>query len=141
LDHPATELDVDNLGKLLLAIAEIGSQLIVTSVHERGLKGHRHRTKVSRGTRRVRADGMKLLAAPFNPAQLRCHHVLGAIPRTLRLDDPATALDVDNLGKLLFAIAEIVKPADRHLVARVRAEGIEIGRRFHVEQGKFEPMV
>jgi DNA replication and repair protein RecF len=39
LDDPAAELDVDNLGKLLEAIAEIPSQLIVTSVHERGLEG------------------------------------------------------------------------------------------------------
>ena len=34
LDDPAAELDVDNLGKLLAAIAEIPAQLIVTSVHE-----------------------------------------------------------------------------------------------------------
>jgi DNA replication and repair protein RecF len=39
LDDPAAELDVDNLGKLLAVIAEIPSQLVVTSVHERGLQG------------------------------------------------------------------------------------------------------
>ena len=41
LDDPAAELDVDNLGKLLAALAEIPAQLIVTSVHERGLQGIR----------------------------------------------------------------------------------------------------
>ncbi len=39
LDDPAAELDVDNLGKLLSVIAEIPAQLVVTSVHERGLQG------------------------------------------------------------------------------------------------------
>src|SRR5690606_1227693 len=39
LDDPAAELDVDNLGKLLGVVAEIPAQLIVTSVHERGLEG------------------------------------------------------------------------------------------------------
>lgn len=98
------------------------------------VEGVAARDRVSRGQQ-------KMLAAAFILAQLQCHSALGAPPTTLMLDDPAAELDVDNLGKLLFAIAEIVKPADRHLVARVRAEGIEIGRRFHVEQGKFEPMV
>lgn len=39
LDDPAAELDVDNLGKLLAVIADIPAQLIVTSVHPRGLRG------------------------------------------------------------------------------------------------------
>ncbi|WP_237392652.1 DNA replication/repair protein RecF [Steroidobacter denitrificans] len=39
LDDPAAELDVDNLGKLLTVIADIPAQLIVTSVHQRGLRG------------------------------------------------------------------------------------------------------
>lgn len=39
LDDPAAELDVDNLGKLLAVIADIPAQLIVTSVHQRGLRG------------------------------------------------------------------------------------------------------
>lgn len=39
LDDPAAELDVDNLGKLLSVVAEIPAQLIITSVHERGLEG------------------------------------------------------------------------------------------------------
>lgn len=37
LDDPAAELDVDNLGKLFAVIAEIPSQLVITSVEERGL--------------------------------------------------------------------------------------------------------
>ncbi|MDY0066262.1 MAG: AAA family ATPase [Steroidobacteraceae bacterium] len=39
LDDPAAELDVDNLGKLLEAITEIPAQLVVTAVHEGGLRG------------------------------------------------------------------------------------------------------
>jgi DNA replication and repair protein RecF len=39
LDDPAAELDVDNLGKLLGAVSRIPAQLIITSVHERGLEG------------------------------------------------------------------------------------------------------
>ena len=39
LDDPAAELDVDNLGKLLAAVARIPAQLVITSVHESGLEG------------------------------------------------------------------------------------------------------
>lgn len=39
LDDPAAELDVDNLGKLLGAVSQIPSQLIITSVQEKGLEG------------------------------------------------------------------------------------------------------
>ena len=39
LDDPAAELDVDNLGKFLKALAELPAQLVVTAVSETGLRG------------------------------------------------------------------------------------------------------
>lgn len=39
LDDPAAELDAENLGRLLSVINEVPMQLIVTSVHQRGLGG------------------------------------------------------------------------------------------------------
>jgi recombinational DNA repair ATPase RecF len=82
-----------------------------------------------------------MLAAAFILAQLQCHTALGAVPTTLMLDDPAAELDVDNLGKLLLAIAEIPSQLIVTSVHERGLKGIEIGRRFHVKQGNFEPMV
>jgi DNA replication and repair protein RecF len=90
---------------------------------------------------RVSRGQQKMLAAAFILAQLRCHTALGATPTTLMLDDPAAELDVDNLGKLLSVIAEI---PSQLIVTSVHAQGlrgIDIGRRFHVEQGNFQPML
>jgi DNA replication and repair protein RecF len=98
------------------------------------VEGVAARDRVSRGQQ-------KMLAAAFILAQLQCHSALGAPPTTLMLDDPAAELDVDNLGKLLLAIAEIPSQLIVTSVHEQGLKGIEIGRRFHVEQGKFEPMV
>lgn len=98
------------------------------------VEGVAARDRVSRGQQ-------KMLAAAFILAQLRCHCALGAPPTTLMLDDPAAELDVDNLGKLLLAIAEIPSQLIVTSVHEQGLKGIEIGRRFHVEQGKFGPMV
>lgn len=92
------------------------------------------RDRVSRGQQ-------KMLAAAFILAQLRCHTALGAPETTLMLDDPAAELDVDNLGKLLLAIAEIPSQLIVTSVHERGLRGIDIGRRFHVKQGRFEPMV
>ena len=92
------------------------------------------RDRVSRGQQ-------KMLAAAFILSQLQCHTALGAAPTTLMLDDPAAELDVDNLGKLLLAIAEIPSQLIVTSVHERGLKGIEIGRRFHVKQGHFEPMV
>lgn len=92
------------------------------------------RDRVSRGQQ-------KMLAAAFILAQLQCHAALGAVPTTLMLDDPAAELDVDNLGKLLLAISEIPSQLIVTSVHERGLKGIEIGRRFHVKQGNFEPMV
>lgn len=90
---------------------------------------------------RVSRGQQKMLAAAFILAQLQCHTALGAIPTTLMLDDPAAELDVDNLGKLLLAIAQIPSQLIVTSVHERGLKGIDIGRRFHVEQGRFQPML
>jgi DNA replication and repair protein RecF len=92
------------------------------------------RDRVSRGQQ-------KMLAAAFILAQLQCHTALGAAPSTLMLDDPAAELDVDNLGKLLLAIAEIPSQLIVTSVHERGLKGIDIGRRFHVKQGRFEAVL
>jgi DNA replication and repair protein RecF len=39
LDDPAAELDVDNLGKLLKLLEKVPAQLVITALHQDGLKG------------------------------------------------------------------------------------------------------
>jgi DNA replication and repair protein RecF len=90
---------------------------------------------------RVSRGQQKMLAAAFILSQLQCHTALGATPTTLMLDDPAAELDVDNLGKLLLAIAEIPSQLIVTSVHERGLRGIDIGRRFHVEQGRFQPML
>lgn len=90
---------------------------------------------------RVSRGQQKMLAAAFILAQLQCHTALGAVPTTLMLDDPAAELDVDNLGKLLLAIAQIPSQLIVTSVHERGLKGIDIGRRFHVEQGRFQPML
>ena len=90
---------------------------------------------------RVSRGQQKMLAAAFILAQLQCHTAFGAAPTTLMLDDPAAELDVDNLGKLLSVIGEIPSQLIVTSVHEQGLRGIEIGRRFHVEQGRFAPML
>lgn len=98
------------------------------------IEGVPARDRVSRGQQ-------KMLAAAFILSQLQCHTALGAPETTLMLDDPAAELDVDNLGKLLLAIAEIPSQLIVTSVHERGLRGIDIGRRFHVKQGQFLPMV
>jgi recombinational DNA repair ATPase RecF len=82
-----------------------------------------------------------MLAAAFILAQVALR-AEGTGPRaTLMLDDPAAELDVDNLGKLLAAIAEIPSQLVVTSVHEQGLRGIRIQRRFHVEQGRFAPML
>ena len=82
-----------------------------------------------------------MLAAAFILAQVALR-AEGPGPRaTLMLDDPAAELDVDNLGKLLAAIAEIPAQLVVTSVHERGLQGIPIGRMFHVEQGRFAPML
>jgi DNA replication and repair protein RecF len=88
------------------------------------------RDRVSRGQQ-------KLLAAAFILGQLAYQSAQGAPPACLMLDDPAAELDVDNLGKLLAAVARIPAQLVITSVHRSGLEGVKLGRKFHVKQGNF----
>lgn len=92
------------------------------------------RDRVSRGQQ-------KMLAAAFVLSQLSLRTELGAPPACLMLDDPAAELDVDNLGKLLAVVSETRAQLIVTSVHERGLEGLEIERMFHVEQGRFAPMV
>jgi DNA replication and repair protein RecF len=98
------------------------------------VEGVAARDRVSRGQQ-------KMLAAAFILSQLQCHTALGATPSTLMLDDPAAELDVDNLGKLLLAIAEIPSQLIVTSVHERGLRGIDIGRLFNVKQGPFHAVL
>jgi DNA replication and repair protein RecF len=88
------------------------------------------RDRVSRGQQ-------KLLAAAFILGQLLFQAAQGAPPACLMLDDPAAELDVDNLGKLLAAVARIPAQLIITSVHERGMEGVKLGRKFHVKQGNF----
>jgi DNA replication and repair protein RecF len=88
------------------------------------------RDRVSRGQQ-------KLLAAAFILGQLAYQSAKGAPPACLMLDDPAAELDVDNLGKLLAAVARIPAQLIITSVHESGLEGVKVGRKFHVKQGNF----
>jgi DNA replication and repair protein RecF len=88
------------------------------------------RDRVSRGQQ-------KLLAAAFILGQLSFQAAQGAPPACLMLDDPAAELDVDNLGKLLAAVARIPAQLIITSVHDSGLEGVKLGRKFHVKQGNF----
>jgi DNA replication and repair protein RecF len=88
------------------------------------------RDRVSRGQQ-------KLLAAAFILGQLAFQSARGAPPACLMLDDPAAELDVDNLGKLLAAVAAIPAQLIITSVHESALEGVKLGRKFHVKQGNF----
>lgn len=93
------------------------------------------RDRVSRGQQKV-------LAAALILAQIRSLAALAQQTRTcLLLDDPAAELDVDKLGKLLQAIEQIPAQLIVSSVTESGLRGIEIGRKFHVEQGRFTRML
>lgn len=93
------------------------------------------RDRVSRGQQKV-------LAAALILAQIRCLARLAERTETcLLLDDPAAELDVDKLGKLLRAIEETPAQLIVCSVTEAGLRGIEIGRKFHVEQGEFSRML
>jgi DNA replication and repair protein RecF len=93
------------------------------------------RDRVSRGQQ-------KLLAAALILAQIKATNSAEGGARTcLLLDDPAAELDVDKLGKLLRAIEQIPAQLIVSSVSEAGLRGIEIGRMFHVEQGRFTPVL
>lgn len=98
------------------------------------MDGEGARERVSRGQQ-------KMLAAAFILSQLALRAAQNSPPACLMLDDPAAELDVDNLGKLLAAVAEIPSQLIVTSVHERGLRGMEIGRKFHVKQGRFDPML
>jgi DNA replication and repair protein RecF len=92
------------------------------------------RDRVSRGQQ-------KMLAAAFILSQLAFRATHPVPPACLMLDDPAAELDVDNLGKLLSAVAEIPSQLVVTSVHQRGLNGIDVGRWFHVKRGQFAPML
>lgn len=93
------------------------------------------RDRVSRGQQ-------KLVASALILAQISVHsESRPQLPTCLLMDDPAAELDVDKLGKLLGAIAKLPAQLIVSSVTGAGLKGIDIGRTFHVEQGRFMPML
>jgi DNA replication and repair protein RecF len=92
------------------------------------------RDRISRGQQ-------KLLACAFILAQVQLRSLSAPVPTCLLLDDPAAELDVDNLGKLLEVIDSVPSQLIVTSVSEDGLKGINVVRRFHVEQGKFTPML
>lgn len=92
------------------------------------------RDSVSRGQQ-------KLLASALVLAQAR--HLAARLGRRacLLLDDPAAELDVDNLGKLLGAVARTPAQVIATSLTPPGLAGIELTRMFHVKQGEIAPML
>lgn len=98
------------------------------------ISGVAARDRVSRGQQ-------KMLAAAFVLSQIQLRAQIATVPTCLLLDDPAAELDVDNLGKLLAVIRSVPSQLVVTSVSEAGLAGMEIGRKFHVEQGKFTPML
>jgi DNA replication and repair protein RecF len=92
------------------------------------------RDRVSRGQQ-------KLLACALILAQVEFHARHSPVQTCLLLDDPAAELDVDNLGKLLEVISETPAQLIVTSVTEAGLNGMNIRKRFHVEQGRFAPML
>ena len=96
--------------------------------------GELARDRVSRGQQ-------KMLAASLILAQIELMAARGMDRVCLLLDDPAAELDVDNLGRLLGVINDIPAQIVVTSVTNAGLKGMQIGRMFHVEQGRFSPVV
>jgi DNA replication and repair protein RecF len=96
--------------------------------------GQSARERVSRGEQ-------KMLAVTLILAQVRCLAALAHRETCLLLDDPAAELDVDNLGKLLGAVARLPSQLVVTAVKRESLDRLSFGRMFHVKQGQFHAML
>jgi DNA replication and repair protein RecF len=93
------------------------------------------RDRVSRGQQ-------KMLAVALILAQVRLRAERHPVPRScLLLDDPAAELDVDNLGKVLSVLAKLPTQLVITSLNQQGLYGMEIGRMFHVEQGRVRQML
>jgi DNA replication and repair protein RecF len=99
------------------------------------IDGTAARDRVSRGQQ-------KMLAVALILAQVRLRAERHPVPRScLLLDDPAAELDVDNLGKVLSALAKLPTQLVITSLNQQGLNGMEIGRMFHVEQGRVRQML
>ena len=114
-----------------LKVTTIGPHRADITFHLRGLLA---RHVVSRGQQ-------KMLASAFVLSQIQLRAQKATVPTCLLLDDPAAELDVDNLGKLLRAIDSVPSQLIVTSVSEAGLRGMHIGRKFHVEQGRFAPML
>ncbi len=78
-----------------------------------------------------------MLACALILAQVQLRARTATVPTCLLLDDPAAELDVDNLGKLLQAIASVPAQLVVTSVSEAGLAGMNVRKRFHVEQGQF----
>lgn len=93
------------------------------------------RDRVSRGQQ-------KMLAVALILAQVRLRAEKQPTPKScLLLDDPAAELDVDNLGKVLAVLATLPTQLVITSLNGQGLNGMDVGRMFHVEQGRFRQML
>jgi DNA replication and repair protein RecF len=92
------------------------------------------RDRVSRGQQKMIATALVL-------AQILAGADRMGQRTVLLLDDPAAELDVDNLGKLLEVISTVPAQLVVTSLSSQGLSGMQIGRRFHVEQGSFTPVL
>jgi DNA replication and repair protein RecF len=92
------------------------------------------RERISRGQQKMLASAVVLAAVALRAK-------VDESPSCLLLDDPAAELDVDNLGKFLSAVCDLPAQLIVTAVSSAGLEGLPIGRRFHVEQGRVSPML
>jgi DNA replication and repair protein RecF len=83
----------------------------------------------------------KLLASALVLAQTRLLTSELARSAVLLIDDPAAELDVDNLGKLLRAVAKTPAQVVATSLVGSSLDALDIGRMFHVKQGQVTPML
>lgn len=91
------------------------------------------RDRVSRGQQ-------KMLACTLLLAQQQQRCAEGHAPACLLIDDPAAELDVDNLGKLLTAVAETPAQLVITGLSKEAIQGLRPDHLFHVERGRVEEM-
>jgi DNA replication and repair protein RecF len=89
---------------------------------------------------RISRGQQKMLACVLLLAQQAHRSAIGAPPACLLLDDPAAELDVDNLGKLLSAVAAIPTQLVVTALSRETLKYFQHARLFHVEHGAIKPV-
>jgi DNA replication and repair protein RecF len=105
-------------------------------------RGDLHLEIGARAARDVVSRGQqKLLASALVLAQARLLAERLGRRACLLLDDPGAELDVDNLGKLLRAVARTPAQVLATSLTPNGLDGVELSRMFHVEQGQISSML